>query len=202
MTSLTLAILGLLIVISPGADFALVIKNSVIYGRKAGIRTSLGISLAISMHIAYSLLGISYLISQNQWLFSCIRYAGAAYLVYLGIKGLCEKVPQPHSVNKTPDVRQPRTFWQGFFCNGMNPKTMLFFLSIFSQLLTSDQIYTQQALLYGLYLMVLHGVWFCIVAWFVTTPKIQNLFRRFARPVQRLTSLGLIGFGTLLAIRQ
>lgn len=88
MEWLSLAVLGLLIVISPGADFVLVLKNSVNQGRQAGIWTALGVSLAICVHISYSMLGISYLISQNEQIFDIIRYAGAAYLVYLGIKGI------------------------------------------------------------------------------------------------------------------
>ena len=88
MDVISLALLGVLIVISPGADFVLVLKNSLNLGRKAGILTALGISLAIGVHIGYSLLGISYLISQNEWLYRLVRYAGAAYLVYLGIKSV------------------------------------------------------------------------------------------------------------------
>ncbi|MDW6002761.1 LysE family translocator [Vibrio mangrovi] len=203
MTTLTLALLGLLIVISPGADFALVLKNSLVYGRRAGIHTALGIGLAIGVHISYSLLGISYLISQSQWLFTVIRYAGAAYLIYLGIKGLCEKTPEPKSTPhlQAAVVTQPRTFMQGFFCNALNPKTMLFFLSIFSQILGTNDPHHQEALLYGFYLMALHGIWFCLLALFVTTEKLQQILRAITRPVQHMCSLGLISFGALLALR-
>lgn len=75
MEIISLAILGILIVISPGADFVLVLKNSINQGRKSGIWTAIGISLAICVHIGYSMLGISYLISQNEWLFNIVRYA-------------------------------------------------------------------------------------------------------------------------------
>ena len=72
MEIFSLAILGILIVISPGADFILVLKNSLNQGRIAGIWTALGVSLAICVHISYSMLGISYLISQNEWLFNLV----------------------------------------------------------------------------------------------------------------------------------
>ena len=91
MEFISLAILGILIVISPGADFVLVLKNSINFGRRAGILTAVGISLAIGVHISYSMFGISYLISQNELAFQTIRYLGAGYLVYLGVKGILSK---------------------------------------------------------------------------------------------------------------
>ncbi|MCC4265241.1 LysE family translocator [Oceanimonas baumannii] len=128
-----LALLGMLIVISPGADFVLVLKNSLNRGRLAGIWSAIGISLAISVHIAYSMLGISYLISQNEWLFNLVRYAGALYLIYLGLKGVFGA--QRHS-GEEPETTKSSDGWrflaQGFLCNVLNPKTMLFFLSVFS----------------------------------------------------------------------
>lgn len=93
MEFVTLALLGVLIVISPGADFVLVLRNSLNQGREAGVYSAIGISMAISIHIAYSMLGISYLISQNEWLFNLVRYLGATYLVYLGIKGIFSSQP-------------------------------------------------------------------------------------------------------------
>lgn len=68
MEIISLAIIGLLIVISPGADFVLVLKNSINSGRRAGLLTAFGISLAIGVHISYSMLGIGYLISQSETL--------------------------------------------------------------------------------------------------------------------------------------
>ncbi|MDF4361676.1 LysE family translocator, partial [Vibrio parahaemolyticus] len=134
MEFVTLALLGVLIVISPGADFVLVLRNSLNQGREAGVYSAIGISMAISIHIAYSMLGISYLISQNEWLFNLVRYLGAAYLVYLGIKGIFSSQPASNSETiQQSEYSMWQFFMQGFLCNLLNPKTMLFFLSIFSQ---------------------------------------------------------------------
>ncbi len=128
MEFVTLALLGVLIVISPGADFVLVLRNSLNQGREAGVYSAIGISMAISIHIAYSMLGISYLISQNEWLFNLVRYLGAAYLVYLGIKGIFSSQPAPNSETiQQSEYSMWRFFMQGFLCNLLNPKTMLFF---------------------------------------------------------------------------
>ncbi|CAK3746216.1 hypothetical protein VCRA217O17_170120 [Vibrio crassostreae] len=160
MEWLSLAVLGLLIVISPGADFVLVLKNSVNQGRQAGIWTAIGVSLAICVHISYSMLGISYLISQNEQLFDMIRYAGAAYLIYLGLKGI---LSADNKLAPMEDAKQSTNVWrylaQGFLCNVLNPKTMLFFLSIFSQVISPDAENQHVALGYGLYMIVLHGLW-------------------------------------------
>lgn len=93
MEFLSLAALGILIVISPGADFVLVLKNSLNQGRQAGIWTAAGVSAAICVHIGYSMLGISYLISQNEVLFNLVRYCGAAYLIYIGVKSIITQKP-------------------------------------------------------------------------------------------------------------
>lgn len=200
MEFINLVFLGILIVISPGSDFVLVLKNSINRGRKAGIFTAIGISLAISVHISYSMLGISYLISQSEALFTLVRYAGSAYLIYLGIKGIfaratSEKVIKVDNV----EISAARYLAQGFLCNVLNPKTMLFFLSIFSQIIALDSSSDLTALLYGLYMMVLHGLWFCIVAIVFTSHAVQTRFQRMKRVINQACGVALVTFGSLLA---
>lgn len=197
-----LALLGILIVISPGADFVLVLKNSLNQGRKAGIYTALGISMAICIHIAYSLLGISYLISQHQWLHQAIQYAGSAYLIYLGFKGLLSINTQTNTFKADQDkIQASRYFAQGFLCNLLNPKTMLFFLSIFSQVISPNQTEQTLALIYGLYMIALHAIWFSLVALLFTSNQLEAVLTRIKKPLNQVCGAGLICFGTLLAIR-
>ncbi|WP_158108565.1 LysE family translocator [Vibrio furnissii] len=202
MDIVTLAIVGLLIVISPGADFVLVLKNSLSHGRRAGLLSALGISLAITVHIGYSLLGISYLISHNELLFNLIKYAGAAYLVYLGIKGIfaasAQTVITAEQDNSLPGYRY---FAQGFLCNVLNPKTMLFFLSIFSQVISEDGASSTQALIYGGYMVVLHGVWFALVATLMTSTVLQHKLERVKPLINKACGVGLVSFGAALALK-
>lgn len=202
MNIVTLAIVGLLIVISPGADFVLVLKNSLSHGRRAGLLSALGISLAITVHIGYSLLGISYLISHNELLFNLIKYAGAAYLVYLGIKGIfaasAQTVITAEQDNSLPSYRY---FAQGFLCNVLNPKTMLFFLSIFSQVISEDGASSTQALIYGGYMVVLHGVWFALVATLMTSTALQHKLERVKPLTNKACGVGLVSFGAALALK-
>ena len=156
MEFVSLAVLGFFIVISPGADFVLVLRNSIQQGRAAGVWTAIGISTAITVHIAYSILGIGYLISQNLFLFQCLKYLGAAYLIYLGIKGF---LSSSHELEQQAGMESHQAQWryalQGWLCNALNPKTMLFFVSIFSQVISPNGEEMTLALFYGGYMLSL-----------------------------------------------
>ncbi|MBY5945201.1 LysE family translocator [Photobacterium rosenbergii] len=202
MELISLALLGILIVISPGADFVLVLKNSIGKGRQAGLWTAAGISAAIFVHISYSMLGMSYLISQNEMLFNAIRYAGSGYLVYLGIKGLMTANEGLAKVETdTVEKRASRYFLQGFLCNVLNPKTMLFFLSSFSQLVAPDNAQNSPAFIYGGYMVALHGIWFCLVAIIFTSVSLQSTMQRLKKRLNQACGAGLIAFGSLLAFQ-
>ncbi|MCY9803779.1 LysE family transporter [Vibrio scophthalmi] len=202
MELLSLALLGILIVISPGVDFVLVLQNSLNCGRKAGIWSALGIAVAISIHIAYSMLGIGYLISQNEFVFNLVRYSGAAYLIFLGCKGLfAPKGEAEMQINDSKSVPLWRFLLQGFLCNVLNPKTMLFFVSIFSQVITLQADSYNVALLYGVYMIVLHGIWFSIVAILFTSPRLQLVLLRMKHRLNQACGLGLLCFGAVLGLK-
>ena len=89
MTELIAVItITLLAIISPGPDFAMVTRNSLLQSRRAGVFTALGIGLGVLVHVAYTLVGVGLLIEQSPWLFNTLRLAGACYLIYLGVKML------------------------------------------------------------------------------------------------------------------
>jgi RhtB (resistance to homoserine/threonine) family protein len=201
MEIISFAIFGLLIVISPGADFVLVFQNSLGRGRKAGLFTALGVGVGVCVHVTYSILGISHLISQNIFLFSIVKYAGSAYLIYLGMMELLRsklKLVQKEVEHEKGSV--VGCFTQGFFCNLLNPKTMLFFLSVFSQLISSENDNMSFVLMYGLYIALLHGAWFCLMAVVVTSERVSVLFERFSRRISQVCGAGLITFGALLSL--
>ncbi|MCE0494718.1 LysE family translocator [Vibrio salinus] len=199
MEVISLAIFGLLIVMSPGSDFVLMFKNSAMHGRKAGIITALGIGSGVCIHVTYSVIGISHFISQNIILLSIIKYAGASYLIYLGISGLrTSRLNLTFKKEREITKNHRRFFIQGFICNTLNPKTMLFFLSIFSQLISPDNGNMPFVIAYGSYIIVLHSLWFIVVACLVTSGKANELLKKFGHRVNQTCSVGLIGFGTML----
>jgi len=199
MEFISLGILGVLIVISPGADFVLVFKNSLSQGRKAGVLTALGIACGVCIHVVYSIIGIGHFISQNDLLFTLVKYGGAAYLIYLGLTGILQaKFDLTKQSLQKPTATTANHFMQGFLCNLLNPKTMLFFLSIFSQLVTSENS-SSFIMSYGLYMVLLHGLWFFVVAMLVTSDYLLKFLQRFSLQINRACGAGLIFFGTLLS---
>ncbi|MDC0611650.1 LysE family translocator [Vibrio sp.] len=197
-------ILGLLIVISPGADFVLVLKNSLSRGRTAGVLTGIGIGMGVCIHITYSILGISHLLSQNMVIFNIIKYAGSAYLIYLGITGIFgskNAFDAKPSIATKETVPLRRYFAQGFLCNMLNPKTMLFFLSVFSQLVSVEgDNSTSFTLLYGVYMSALHIIWFCLVAFLVTSERALAILHKAGHRINQACGFGLIAFGSALSL--
>src|ERR1700731_4242090 len=130
---ITLGIIGCLGAMSPGPDFALVTQNSLHYGRKIGISTAIGITLGCFIHAAYCVIGIGFIITQSVFLFSCIKYLGAAYLIYLGCKSLFAKKEVSLSDQKmtTSAMSSKQAMKSGFLVNILNPKASLCYLSIF-----------------------------------------------------------------------
>ncbi len=199
---LLVALVHLLAVISPGPDFAVVIRNSVSAGRQAGLMTALGIGIGIFLHVAYSLLGIGIIVSQSVWLFNLLKLVAGAYLLYIGIKALRSK-PQPApdlALNAT--VLAPlKAFRMGFITNGLNPKATLFFLSVFT-LVISPQTPTLVQAGYGLYLAVATGIWFCLVALLFSQPTVRRGFARMGHWFDRLMGALLVGLGLHLALAE
>lgn len=174
---LTIAIAHLVAVASPGPDFAIVLKNSVSFGRRAGIITSIGVGLGILLHVAYSLAGIGLLIKTTPWLFTVFSYAAAAYLIWIGINAM-RSAPAAASEHDAPlamqqTISDKKAFWTGFLTNGLNPKATLFFLSLFAVIVSVDTPMTIKAV-YGIYLTIATGVWFCFLSYVLSSRKVRD----------------------------
>lgn len=135
---LTVAFVSLLAAISPGPDFFVVVKNSLSYSRKTGFLTALGVSLALLIHISYTLIGIGLLITEGSIIYLLLKYAGAGYLFYVGCKGFISSFKKQQALDLcyagNVTVLSPiNALKQGFLTNLLNPKCALFFVSLFSQ---------------------------------------------------------------------
>jgi hypothetical protein len=117
----------LLAVISPGPDFAMVSRNSLLLSRRAGIFTACGIGAGVLIHVSYTLIGVGVLIQQSPWLFNLLKGIGAAYLIYLGFTLLRNATHHDAAPTTTPaaisDLAALKT---GFLTNALNPKTTIF----------------------------------------------------------------------------
>lgn len=173
---LTIASVHLLAVASPGPDFAIVLKHSISFGRRAAIITSIGIGVGILIHVGYSLLGIGFLIKTTPVLFQVFSYIAAMYLLYLGlgaIRSSASKNLNSVEFKKTMHIiSDNKAFMVGFLTNGLNPKATLFFLSVFAVAVSPD---TPNAIKlgYGLYLAVATGIWFCVLSSFLSSKKVR-----------------------------
>jgi len=161
--------------ISPGQDFAMITRNSLLYSRRAGLIGALGIFSAIWLHVAYSLAGIALLIEQSPLLYDLIKYAGSAYLLFLGVKLLFVSKGQAteKKASAEPCLSDLAAFRAGFVSNALNPKTTLFFLSIFTQVVTPQTPYSIQ-FIFGLIIAVAHLIWFSLVALFFSSQALAS----------------------------
>ena len=163
---LTIAIAHLFAVASPGPDFAVVTRQCITAGTKAGVWTSLGLGFGILLHVTYCILGVALLISQSSFLFNAMKYLASAYLIYLGIqsvRGFLENSATSNVEHMTPEQGIRKAFILGFLTNGLNPKATLFFLALFTIVIGEDTP-TMIQVLYGLYLSAATFIWFSLLS--------------------------------------
>ncbi|MDP5190908.1 LysE family translocator [Rheinheimera baltica] len=175
---LLIAFVHLMAVASPGPDFAIVLRYAVRFGRQQALAASIGIGVAILLHITWSLVGIAVLIQTTPWLFKALSIAGAAYLAYVGVMALKSQPPsvseQPtdESANeKVPSAK--RAFIAGFITNGLNPKATLFFLSLFAVII-SPITPLMYKIGYGIYMSIATAAWFCMLSVVLTHTKVRG----------------------------
>ncbi|GGE47946.1 lysine transporter LysE [Halopseudomonas oceani] len=199
---LLVALVHLLAVISPGPDFAVVIRNSVSGGHRVGLYTAVGVGTGIFVHVAYSLLGIGLIVSQSVWLFNLMKLLAAAYLIYIGVRALrAQPVSADQPLTTASQLSARQAFIQGFITNGLNPKATLFFLSLFTVVISHDTPLPVQAG-YGVYLAFATGAWFCLVAMLFSRDAVRRAFNRLGHWFDRLMGGVLIGLGLHLALSQ
>ena len=185
-----------LAVASPGPDFAVVLKHSIAYGRRAAILTSIGIGLGILLHVSYSLLGIGILIKTTPWLYTGLTLAAAAYLFYIGFQAIRSKPPSTMSEDSNQEegattISDKKAFLVGFVTNGLNPKATLFFLSLFV-LVIAPETPTTIKVGYGLYLSFATGLWFCCLSYFLGSKNVRQNLRKNGYWFDRAMGLVLI----------
>ncbi|MBW3506532.1 MULTISPECIES: LysE family translocator [unclassified Pseudomonas] len=200
MTELIAVItITLLAIISPGPDFAMVTRNSLMLSRRAGVLTALGIGLGVMVHVTYTLVGVGLLIQQSPWVFSTIRLVGAVYLIYLGVKMLRAKPGSGSAESLVAPLSDLAALRTGFLTNALNPKTTLFIVSLFMQVVRPDTPLAVQ-IGYGGFIAVAHMVWFALVALCFSAGAVQGRLLAVRHWIDRVFGGLLVGFGILLAV--
>ncbi|TCU36242.1 LysE family translocator [Rhizobium azibense] len=203
-----LEFLGLMVVFSvfivvPGADFAVILRQSIVNGRRAAMMTGLGMGFSLLFHISYTIFGLGLVVSKSLLLFATIKWAGVAYLVYLGIKSFREPGFNVREIEVSRADRKAvsavKCLAMGFITNALNPKPVLFFLSLFSTLVHHDTPALIQ-FSYGIGMASALVAWFAVVSIFLAVKPVRDRFIASGKWFNRITGAALVGFGFRLAI--
>lgn len=189
-------------VASPGPDFIMAVRNSMLGSRKAGILTAVGFGLGVCVHVTYCLAGLALVISQSVILFNIMKLVGAVYLFYMGYhalksKGFGADVPENDSIEA--QITDWQALRSGFITNLFNPKATLFFLALFTQILSPDIAVSQKAIL-GATCVAITVLWFSLVSIVLTTPRVRTAFLRFSKWIDRVCGVLFVGLGLKLAL--
>ncbi len=192
-----LTVAHLLAAASPGPDFAYVTRQSLVHGRSAGLYASLGIALGLSIHLVYSAAGLAAVIAHSAHWMTAIRIAGGAYLLWLGVQGLRSSARSSDSAVASPSAT-PASPWQqiagGFLCNALNPKAPIYFLALFTVVLSPD-LPAPTLVAYGAWIMVLQWLWFSLVATVFTHRAIRERLLGMRHWIDRAFGAVLIALG-------
>ena len=189
---LTVALLHLFAVASPGPDFVLVSRQSFRYGRAVAIWTSGGIALGILFHVAISLTGLSLLLQSQPDLFWYLKLAASLYIGYLGFASLISKDPvnlQKDSIGQ--EDRYIKSISTGFLTNVLNPKAFIFFITVFTLVINEGTGLFIKGLL-GIYMSLATFIWFSLVSILLTNQKATERFKKAIPWLEKITGLFLI----------
>ena len=186
----------LLAAAAPGPDFILVSQQTLSSGNRAGLLCSLGIALGLSVHVLYSSLGLAALIANSSSALWSIKLLGGCYLIYLGISGLRARAGnhQTEQLTTATESSALKTIGLGFLCNALNPKAPIYFVSLFTIVLSQDTP-AQHLLIYGLWMMVLQLAWFSFLTLLLSRPLVTSKFQRMGHWIDRVAGGAMLILG-------
>ncbi len=199
-----------LAVMSPGPDFAMVVRNSLVYSRRTGVLAAIGLALGVATHITYSLLGLGLIVSRSVLLFNSIKLIGAGYLIFIGIKSLLAKRESQKEiaeemkeefadVESKKDLSTFAAIRMGYLTNLLNPKATLYFLALFTQVI-SPQTLLATKMVYATEMIIATFVWFALVALVLTHQRVNRSFRGVKHYLEKAFGVILIALGIKVAL--
>jgi len=200
---LTFAVVAALLVMSPGPNGVLIAKTVPISGRQAGFANVFGFVAAFYLHGMLSILGLSLILMQSATAFAVVKYIGAAYLCFIGLRSLRDAMRgAPREPLTTPSQRQRtlrRAFVEAFLTNALNPKVSMFYLAAFPQFITVGETSALASFLLVSVHALINAVWFGVMV--VLFAQISTLAagRGFQRWLKGVTGVVFVGFGAKLA---
>ncbi|EOC0061450.1 LysE family transporter [Cronobacter turicensis] len=194
----TIAALGML---SPGPDFFLVIKNAARYPRSAAMMTAAGVIAGVVTHMTYCVAGIAVVITTTPWLFGALKYVGAAYLVWLGINALLARGTISLALDGVAQesTSLKKAFIQGYLCNLLNPKATLFFLAMFTQVLNVNSGLMEK-LWYAGIIVALTLVWWPLLVLLIQSQPVRRGLTKAQKVIDKLLGGMLLALGIKVAL--
>ena len=195
------ALVATVITIIPGADMALIARGVLTRGRRAGYVMSLGICTGLWVHAVASALGLSAILMASATLFSAVKLAGALYLVALGVSSLRgafrSSLPAPLVTAGAGAAHW--AFAQGFLSNLLNPKIVVFYLTLLPQFVRPGDAVLARSLLLAAVHVVIGLIWLVIYTYFLGRLSVVLQRPRVRRTLEAVTGAALIGLGARLA---
>lgn len=200
---LTFTIVASLLVISPGPNGVLVAKTVPTSGRAAGLANVAGFVTAFYLHGTLSILGISILLVQSAVAFTIVKYIGAAYLCWIGIKALIAAYRGGETIVEVAPAKRRRTllkaFTEGFVTNALNPKVSMFYLAAFPQFISVGETSAISSFALVFIHSVINAVWFAAMIFLLAGLTAAARGSGFQRWLKGVTGAVFIGFGVKLA---
>ena len=194
----SIATLGIL---SPGPDFFMVIKNAARYRRLPAMMTAFGITCGVLTHMSYCVAGLAVVITTTPWLFDILKYAGAVYLIWVGLLDLLARGHK--SMDMTGVTLQETTlkkaFLQGYLCNLLNPKATLFFLSIFTQVLSVKSGFPEK-LWYAGVILTVSVIWWPMLVVLIQSAPVRRGLAKAQKVIDKMLGGLLIALGIKVAL--
>ncbi len=199
---LTVALVHFLALMSPGPDFIVIMRNSIVYSRRSGIYTAMGLGLGLFVHITYSLIGIGVVIAQSIILFSILKFFGAGYLIFIGYKAF--KAPRPAEATANVEraeshLSKHKAFSTGFLTNVTNPKVTLFFLSLFTLVVRPETPFFVKLVMSG-EMVGATVLWFSLVAVIASHRALKKRIGKIQYYAEKIMGVLLVALGLRLAL--
>lgn len=196
---LALAAICVMGAISPGPSLALIIRNTVQGGQGHGVVTALGHGLGVGIYALITAFGLSLLITQTPLLFNIIRYGGAAFLAWLGIKALLAKPASGGAEEESHGLKGRQGAFEGFMVAFLNPQLAIFFIALFSQFVHADTGWRE-----GIIMMLTAGgidaVWYVLVALVLSRGPVLAWLKAKSFVIDKISGLVLLGLALKVVI--
>ena len=179
---------------SPGPSMALIIRNSIKYGRISGILFSLGHAFGIGIYATVSVLGLQFILINNLFLFNAIQFCGSVFLLILGILFLRDTA---HNLSLENEQKNVNSFMQGFAISILNPKILIWFAAIFSQFIEiSSTNFVKLAMV--LIASSIDGLWYIILTIVVTGFGLKQFLEHNTNIIQKISGVILISISIII----